>query len=197
MVVISLLRGVNLGPHRRIKMDALRKVHESVGLQDVQTYLQSGNVVFRTEGRDLAQLAKGIEKAFEKSFGFPSAVIVRTSAELKDVIRLNPFAARKGIDPSKLLVWFLAADPGEEARDKVRSIKADPEELYAVGRELYIYFPNGLARPKLSSTALDKALNTPGTGRNWNSVTKLLELAKSGDTPACPRQRTPLTTDHS
>lgn len=178
MTVISLLRGVNLGPHRRIKMDALRKVYESVGLRDPQTFLQSGNVVFRTDERDLVQLAKRIEKAIEKSFGFHSEVIVRTSSELKDVIQRNPFAARKGIDPSKFLVWFLAGDPGEEARDKVRSIKADPEELFASGRELYIYFPNGLARPKLSFAALDKALKTPGTGRNWNSVTKLLELAE-------------------
>jgi uncharacterized protein (DUF1697 family) len=178
MTVISLLRGVNLGPHRRMKMDALRKVYESVGLRDPQTFLQSGNVVFKTDERDLAQLAKRIEKAIEKSFGFRSDVIVRTSDEMKDVIRRNPFAKRKGIEPSKFLVWFLAADPGEESRDKVRSIKAEPEELVASGRELYIYFVNGLARPKLSFAAIDKALNTPGTGRNWNSVTKLLELAE-------------------
>jgi len=178
MTVISLLRGVNLGPHRRMKMDALRKVYESAGLRDVQTHLQSGNVVFRTDERDIARLAKRIEKEIEKNFGFFSAVIVRTSAELKDVIRRNPFAERKAIDPSKLLVWFLAVDPGEEARDKVRAIKAEPEELYASGRELYIYFTNGLARPKLSFPAIDKALNTSGTGRNWNSVTKLLELAE-------------------
>jgi uncharacterized protein (DUF1697 family) len=178
MTVISLLRGVNLGPHRRIKMAELRKVYEAAGLRDVQTHLQSGNVVFRTDERDLAKVSRRIEKAFEKNFGFVSAVIVRTSAELKDVIRRNPFAERKAIDPSRLLVWFLATDPGDEARDKVRVIKADPEELYASGRELFIYFPNGLARPKLSSTALDKALNTSGTGRNWNSVTNLLALAE-------------------
>jgi uncharacterized protein (DUF1697 family) len=179
MTVISLLRGVNLGPHRRIKMDALRKVYESVGLQSPQTFLQSGNVVFSTQERNLASLARRIEGAIEKNFGFTSDVILRTSTELKDVIRNNPFAKRKDIDPAKLLVVFLPGDPGDEARDKLRGLRADPDELYASGRELYIYYPNGLARPKLSFAVIDKALRISGTGRNWNSVTKLLDLAES------------------
>jgi len=177
-VMISMLRGVNLGSHNRIKMDALRAIYESLGLRDVQTYVQSGNVIFRAEARDLLLLPKRIEDAIEQSFGFRPDVIVRTSAEMRDVIARNPFAGRRGIDPSKLLVTFLARDPDPEARDKVLKIKADPEELRIDARELYIYFPNGLARPKLSWTAIAKTLKTSGTGRNWNTVTKMLELAE-------------------
>lgn len=97
---------------------------------------------------------------------------------MRDAITRNPFAVRRGIDPSKLLITFLAADPGQEARDKVLSIKTDPEELRIHGREVYIYFPNGMARPKISWVAIQKMLKVSGTGRNWSSVTKLLELAE-------------------
>jgi len=149
-VVISMLRGVNLGSHNRIKMDALRALYESLKLRDPQTYIQSGNVIFRTEERDLAELAKRIEDGIEQKFGFRSQVILRTTSEMRDVIARNPFAKRRGIEPSKLLVTFLASDPGPEDRDKLLKLKTDPEELKIDGHELYIYFPNGMVRPKLS-----------------------------------------------
>jgi uncharacterized protein (DUF1697 family) len=177
-VIISMLRGVNVGGHNKIKMDALRALYKSLGLRDPHTYVQSGNVIFRTEERDLVLLTKRIQNGIERRFGFRPDVIVRTSSELRDVIARNPFAMRRGIDPSKLLVTFLASNPGPEARDKVLRIKPDPEELRIDGRELYIYFPNGMARPKLSWAVIEKTLKTSGTGRNWNSVTKLLEIAE-------------------
>ncbi len=177
-VVISLLRGVNVGGHNKIKMDALRALYESLKLRDPQTYIQSGNIVFRTEERDLALLTKRIQNGIERTFGFRPDVIVRTRSELRDAIARNPFARRRGIDPSRLLVTFLASDPGPEARDKILRIETDPEELRINGRELYIYFPNGMARPKLSWAVIEKTLKTSGTGRNWNTVTRLLEIAE-------------------
>jgi uncharacterized protein (DUF1697 family) len=177
-VIISMLRGVNLGGHNKIKMDALRALYESLGLRDPQTYVQSGNVVFRTDKRDLVALAKRIEEAIERGFGFRPAVILRTTSDLRGAIARNPFAKRSGVEPSKLLVTFLASDPGSAVREKVLSLKTEPEELRMDGRELYIYFPNGMARPKVSWAVLEKTLKTPGTGRNWNSVTKLLEMAE-------------------
>jgi uncharacterized protein (DUF1697 family) len=177
-VIISMLRGVNVGAHNRIRMDDLRALYESLGFREPQTYIQSGNVVFRTDKRDLIALAKRIEEAIERGFGFRSAVVLRTSSELRDVIARNPFAKRRGIEPSRLLVTFLANIPCAEAREKVLSLKTDPEELRIDGRELYIYFPDGMARPKISWTVIEKMLKTPGTGRNWNSVIKLLEMAE-------------------
>ena len=175
-----MLRGVNVGGHNRIRMEALKALYESLGLRDPQTYIQSGNVVFRTEERDLVLLTERIQNAIERSFGFRPGVIVRTASELRDVIARNPFAARPpgAIDPSRLLITFLASDPGAEAREKVLRIKADPEELRFELRELYTYYPNGMARPKLSWALIEKTLKTPGTGRNWNTVTKLLEIAE-------------------
>jgi len=177
-VVISLLRGINVGGHHQIKMDALRKLYESLGLLEAQTHLQSGNVIFKTKRRDLVLLAKQIEHGIERSFGFRVDVMVRTPSDLRDVIARNPFAMRAGIDPSRLLVTFLAGNPAAEARDRLLRIKVDPEELRIDGRELYTYFPNGMARPKLSWAVIEKTLKTSGTGRNWNTVTKLLEIAE-------------------
>jgi uncharacterized protein (DUF1697 family) len=180
-VLVSLLRGINVGGHNLIRMEALRAVYESLGLQDSQTYVQSGNVVFRTQDRNFPRIAKQIEGAIERTFGFRPAVIVRTPAELKDVIATNPFAERRGIEPNKLLVVFLAGSPDENARAKVLAIKTDPEELRMQGREVYMYFPDGMARPKLTWMAIEKMLKIPATARNWNTVTKLLEMAVTLD----------------
>ena len=177
-VVISMLRGVNLAGKRKIKMEALRSLYESLGLRDAQTLLQSGNVVFRTEQKDLVALSKKIESGIERKFGFHSDVVLRTSAELRDVIARNPFAKRAGIDASKLLVSFLVSEPGAEARGNALRIKAEPEELRIDGREVYIYFPNGMARPNLSMALVERTLKTSWTGRNWNTVRKLMEMAE-------------------
>jgi uncharacterized protein (DUF1697 family) len=175
-VVIALLRGVNVGGHHLIRMDALKALCESLGLRNVQTYLQSGNAIFATTERDLGRLAVAIEDAIEQRCGFRCAVILRTVGELRDVIRANPFAARQGINPSKLAVIFLAEDPGQEGRDKVLAMKIEPEELHMGAREYYMYFPLGMGQSK-APAAISKALKVPGTGRNWNSVTKMLEIA--------------------
>lgn len=180
-VIISMLRGVNLGPHRRIKNDELRALYSSLRLQEPQTYIQSGNVIFKTDESDLLALTKRIEIGIERKFGFRSDVILRTSSDLRSVVSRSPFAKRRDVHPSRLLVTFLAGDPGEDARNQIRTMKADPEEVWLDGRELYIYFPNGMARPTLSFAQIERTLKIPGTGRNWNSVTKLLELAERMD----------------
>jgi len=174
-VTISLLRGVNLGAHHRIKMAELRAVYESVGCRDVQTHIQSGNVIFHGSNASALQ----IQKAIERKFGFRPAVIHRTTGELRRVIAGNPF---QNVDPARLLVVFLAEDPGDVARQRIRALPPAPEEVRVNGRELYIYYPNGMARPKLSMPALEKALNVAGTGRNWNTVTKLLQIAEEMET---------------
>jgi uncharacterized protein (DUF1697 family) len=178
-VVICMLRGVNVGGHNQIKMEALRALCESLGLLDVQTYVQSGNAVFRTQERSLAALAKSIEDGIQRGFGFRPSAVLRTTSEMRAAIAKNPFAARQGIEPNKLLVTFLAAAPDAESHGNALAIKTFPEELRIDGREVYIYFPNGMARPKMSWPRIEKALKTSGTGRNWNTVTKLLEMAEA------------------
>ncbi len=179
-VVISMLRGVNVGGHNQIKMEALRDLYGTLGLRDVQTHVQSGNVVFRTDAKNIAPLARRIEDAIERKFGFRPSVILRTPSDLRDVIARNPFAKRQGIDASKLLVTFLSTTPSSEVRDEVLRVKTSGEEVRADGREVYIYFPDGMGRSKVWP-AIEKALKKSGTGRNWNTVTKLLEIAEGLD----------------
>src|SRR6266550_2909006 len=176
-VMICLLRGVNLAGHKKVPMEVLRNLCTGLKHCDVQTYVQSGNVVFRTRERDPLVVAKKLEKAIEKQFGFRSDVFVRTPSELKDVIARNPFAKRSGIEPGKLLVTFLAAAPAPEIRDAILRIKTSPEEVHLSGRELYVYYSDGMGRSKLPAV-LDRSLRKAGTGRNWNTVTKLLEMAE-------------------
>jgi uncharacterized protein (DUF1697 family) len=177
-VIIAMLRAVNVGGHNRIKMEELRALCGALKLRDAQTYVQSGNIVFRTKERDLTTLAKKIERGIAKKFGFQPSIVLRTVAEMRDVIARNPFAKRSGIEPNRLLVTFLAGEPGAEAREKVRAMKTEPEEMHIEGREAYLYFPNGMARPKLSWPAVERVLKVTGTARNWNSATKLLEMAE-------------------
>jgi uncharacterized protein (DUF1697 family) len=177
-VAISLLRGVNVGGHNKIKMEELRELYESLGLRQAQTYVQSGNVVFHTEGRDFTRLSKRIADAIEEKFAFRTGVILRTAADLRAVIAVNPFGSRGNLDPSRLLVQFLASEPPADVRERVLRIESEPEKWRMVGRELYIYYPNGMARPKVPWASVERILQTPCTGRNWNTVRKLLEMAE-------------------
>jgi len=173
-----MLRGVNVGPHNRIRMDELRALYASLRLSDPRTYVQSGNVIFRTKEKNSPELARKIQDAIEKKFGFAPAAILRTPEEFRKTIVANPFAKRKDIHPGRLLVTFLASEPSAEGRAAVLALDPGPEELHLIGRELYIYFPNGAGRSKLQWSSLDKKLETVGTARNLNSVTKMLEIAE-------------------
>jgi uncharacterized protein (DUF1697 family) len=179
-VFISMLRGVNVGGHNRIKMEALRALFDSLGLKDSQTLIQSGNVVFRTKERNPALLIKHIGDGIEKSFGFRCGVVLRSTSQLRASLSRNPFASRKNLDPSRLLISFLAAEPDAEASKKIAEIKIKitPEELHLAGCELFIYSPDGLGKSKLPLPAIEKALKTFGTGRNLNTVRKLLAIAE-------------------
>jgi len=178
-MAVAMLRSVNLPNHQKVNMQTLKSLCTSLGLRDVQTYIQSGNLVFRDEDEDPDALARRIEEAMEASFGFRPVVIVRTASELRKVIAKNPFAERKEVEPTKLLVVFMDGAPTKQARDKLLAIPCDPEELHINGREVYIYYPNGMARPKIPLVRMEKALQCSSTGRNWNTVNKLLAMAEA------------------
>lgn len=173
-----MLRGVNVGGHNKIKMNVLRDLCGSLQLECAQTYVQSGNVVFLSEEKNLAALAKRIAESIEKKLKFRPDVVLRTAAELRKVILKNPFAGRKDVEPGKLLVVFLANAPAKTARDVLTKFDTRGEELHFGGSELYIHFRNGQGQTKLSWVGLEKVVNSSFTGRNWNTVTKLLEMAE-------------------
>jgi uncharacterized protein (DUF1697 family) len=178
MVLVSMLRGVNLGPHHRMRMADLKAVYESLGLTEVETYIQSGNVVFRSAARKPAAVSAQIEAAIRKRFGFEAPVVVRSAAEMRSVVARNPFAGRAGIDPARLAVHFLYSRPDGAASGRLRALPPAPEEMKLDGCELYVHYVNGMARPTISMTQVGKAVGVEGTARNWNTVEKLLEMAE-------------------
>lgn len=177
-VLISMLRGVNVGGHNKVEMGALRALYESLKFEDPRTYVQSGNVIFRSKENISPALAKKIQNAIEREFSCRPEVILRTADELRKAIAASPFPAGRGLEPGKILVTFLNAEPGPEGHATLSKLKNHPEEIHLKGRELYIYFPNGAGRSKLPWSSVAEALKTQGTARNWNSVTKMLEIAE-------------------
>ena len=177
-VLISMLRGINVGGHNKVDMNALRALYQSLKFEDPRTYVQSGNIVFRAKEKISPALVKKIQDAIEREFDCRPEVILRTADELRKAIAASPFHASRGLEPGKILVTFLNAEPGPEARDTLLRLKRYPEEIHLKGRELYIYFPNGAGKSKLPWSSVEKLFKTTGTARNWNSVTKLLAIAE-------------------
>lgn len=163
-------------------MSALRDLYASLGLEDVRTYVQSGNLVFRTRARDLGKLAGQLEDAIAGMAGFRAPVALRDASGLREVVEGNPFAGRSDVLPNRLHVHFLCGDPSGAAAAHIAALdRAFPEEMRLAGRELYVHYPNGAGQSKLTPARLDKALGTPCTARNWNTVVKLLEMAEALD----------------
>jgi uncharacterized protein (DUF1697 family) len=177
--IIAMLRSVNVGGNNIVKMETLRQVFTSLGCADVQTYVQSGNVVFRHAGKATGKLAARIEDGFEQQFGFRVPVMLRSLDELQRTVERNPFPGYAHSAPAKLHVNFLYTDPGDTRREVIRSMPTAPEELRIEGREIYVYYPEGAGQSKLRWAPIDKALGTQGTARNWNTVLKLLEMAEA------------------
>lgn len=174
---IALLRGINVGGHKKVRMAELRELCTSLGLAAVSTYIQSGNVVFRVGG-GRAQVAGKLRRGIEEKFGFDIPVVVRTLEEMAAVVDGNPFLAEDVEDTSKLHVTFLEGEPQPAAREGFAHYRIGPDEVRLVGTEAYLHCPQGLARTKLTPTFLERSFGTPSTTRNWRTVTTLLEQAR-------------------
>jgi uncharacterized protein (DUF1697 family) len=174
---IALLRGINVGGHNIVKMDHLRKVFEAMGLEDVKTYIQSGNIAFTAPVQVSENLSAKIEEKLLRQFGMSITVIVRTSVELAEAITNNPFPKEADLDPSKVFVIFLSHAPKKAALKKLDAIPAGPDKFRSCGKEVYVYCQNGYAETKLSSNAMEKMLSVRSTARNWRTVNRLHEMA--------------------
>jgi len=172
-----MLRGINVGGQRIVKMETLRASFEALGFSRVRTYLQSGNVIFEGPKTSPDDLAMAIAKKISKDFGFSIPVVLRTSGEIGKIVGDNPFLSERGLDNSKLHVTFLSAPPAKDAKEKIDALNAHPDQFHVRGREIYLYCPNGYGRTKLSNNALEKALSVGATTRNWNTVSKLVGIS--------------------
>ena len=176
-VFIGLVRAINLAGHNAVGMSDLREMLNGLGFQDVQSLLQSGNVVFRANGGKVAALEQSLETAFKKRFGFETDFFIRTLEDIRTIIAANPFPKKAEEDPSRLLVLFLKSAPdAEQAASLGRAIK-DREIVHVKDRYVYIVYPDGIGRSRLTSAVIEKNLGVRGTGRNWNTVLKLEAIA--------------------
>jgi uncharacterized protein (DUF1697 family) len=176
---VALLRGINLGGRKIVKMDQLRRMFEELGFEEVKTYIQSGNVVFKAPTRTPADLAKRIEEKVLRQLGFPVPVAVKTADEIGEVIANNPLLKEKGIDLSKLHVTFLSCAPGKSALNMLTAVAIAPDQFRYAGQAVYLHCPNGYHASKLSNNVLEKMLKTDATTRNWKTANKLWEMARN------------------
>ena len=176
-VFISMLRAVNVGGTSKIKMEPLRAAYAALGFKDVRSLLQSGNVLFRSSVKDSRQLARRIKQELERKFGLQIEVVVRTLPELDSIFERSPVLSPRA-DPAKLLVMFLSGVPDAQGQAKLVKAHKGPEMLEIRGPEVYLYYPDGVGRSKLTTAVLERHLRAIGTARNWNTLTKLVEAAR-------------------
>jgi uncharacterized protein (DUF1697 family) len=172
---VALFRGVNVGGRARVSMQDLRELFGSLGHSDLATYVQSGNVVFRSKKSDTSQMRRAIEDKVREDLGLDVTVLLRSAAELRGVLGSNPLVGLT--DDDRLLhVTFLASEPDPLKVPNLDEVQAGDDLLSVSGSEVYLYCPGGYSETKLNNTFIEKRLGVPATTRNWRTVNKLAEM---------------------
>jgi uncharacterized protein (DUF1697 family) len=174
---VALLRGVNVSGHRSIKMSELARLFEGLGFDSVQTYIQSGNVLFRTEEQDAGQLRTRIEDGILKVFGFSVPVVLRTSVELQTIVEKCPYAPDALSDGEQLYVSLLADEPSPEGIERLHAFKPTVDDYRLIGQEVYVLYRQSAHKSPLSNNFFERKLGVAATTRNWNTLNKLVALA--------------------
>jgi uncharacterized protein (DUF1697 family) len=176
---VAMLRGINVGPGKIVKMERLRASFEALGFGGVRTYVQSGNVIFESEQKSPTESSNKIEEKIQHTFGFRVPVLVKTSKEMAQIVSDNPLVKEKGIDHSKLHVTFLSDAPPKTAVKVLEPLATGREQFRILNREIYLYCPDGYGNTKLSNNAIEKKLSVVATTRNWRTVNTLVEMCRS------------------
>jgi uncharacterized protein (DUF1697 family) len=185
-VYVALLRGINVGGNKLVAMSDLRALAEAEGFAEATTLLQSGNLVFRGAKRATAAIEKTLETAARKRLGLDIDFMVRSDAEWAAIVGGNPFHREAKADPSRLVVVCLKTVPAASAVEALAAAIPGRESMRAQGRELYVYYPDGIGASKLPAI-IDRKLGVRGTARNWNTVLKLAHLLETlGSAEAAP-----------
>jgi uncharacterized protein (DUF1697 family) len=175
---ISMLRGVNVGG-KKMEMEKLRQIYESMGFKNVRSYIQSGNVLFEYSKMNDLALSQKIEKQILKAFGMEVPVLIRTDREIRSIIEKNPYSKK---DPSKLHVTFLRSEPIQDPPlEEIKEVKDSAEEFAILGREVYLFLPKGYGTSKLTNTFFERKLNVSATTRNWRTVNTFVSMMKRAE----------------
>ena len=178
-VHVALLRAVNVAGHNRVKMSDLLGLLAALGFEGGRSLLQSGNLVFRSDGPTGAELEQLLEAETAQRLSVRTEYLVRSSEEWKAIVERNPFPDEADGDPSYVVVMFLKEAPASQAVEALRAAIQGPELVRADGKQLYIVYPMGIGRSKLTNSLIEDRLGSRGTGRNWNTVLKLAELIRA------------------
>ena len=174
---VVLLRGINVGTGRKVPMADLRKLCESLGLKNVQTYIQSGNLIFELkQPESISALETRLQKAFSETFGFEIPVLIRTAAEWSDSISKNPFLSEEHVDIDQLHMTCLKEIPSPELLEKIKTFQYLPDRYEIVGRDVFIFCAAGYGTSKLVNSFFESKLKTQATTRNWKTVMQLNEM---------------------
>jgi len=174
---ISILRGINVSGQKKILMADLKVLYENLNFKDVATYIQSGNIIFKsTEKLSEGELAKKIEKAIFKKYNFEVPVVIRTEKEMEKIISSNPFLKEENIDTKKLYVTFLSEIPDKKKLESIENTAFLPDKFIVSGKEIYLHIPGSYGETKLSNKFFETKLKVKATTRNWNTVNKLFEM---------------------
>lgn len=176
MLAVAFLRAVNVGGTGKIAMADLKALAAEIGLGDPKTLLQSGNLVFEAGAKSPAALEKLLEKEVDARLGLKTIFMVRTGKEMKQVLARNPFAAEAQNDPARLHVYFLKDDATASAVTALNAAIKGREVAKGNGGEIFISFPDGMGKSKLTHAMIEKHLGTRATARNWNTISKLAEM---------------------
>ena len=165
--------------HNTIKMTELSVLYKKLGFRENKTYIQSGNVIFRTEDNaDPLHVANVVEEGILKKFGYTIPVMIRTTEELRKLRSANPYLSEPGFDPSRMAVIFLHGEVTEKQIEKMRNINYPPDKYQISDREIFTYCPDGFGKTKLYTNFFEKKMGVTGTARNWKTVVTLLEMAE-------------------
>jgi uncharacterized protein (DUF1697 family) len=174
---IALLRGINVSGNNILKMADLRLLLLNAGLNEVTTYIQSGNIIFKSEKFNANTLEELISSKIKEKYKYNVKTLVVSKEYFEGVFQNNPFKNETAIDFKKVCATFLEKEPPKEAVLKVNELKAADEQLIFKGKTAYIYCPNGFGRTKLSNNNIENKLKVSATSRNWNTITKIRELS--------------------
>lgn len=175
---ISILRGINVGGHRKILMADLRELYQSLGFENIITYIQSGNVIFETNKKNHNKtFTKKIKEAIFEKYGFDVPVIIRSAEEIKNILETNPFAKKEGVDIKNLLLTFLEEIPDDDDLEKIKTFDFSPDEFQIIENNVFLFIEGSYHKSKLTNNFFEKKLKVSATTRNWKTVNKLLELS--------------------
>ena len=175
---VALLRGINVGGRNKVSMPELKSSLASLGLEDVVTYIQSGNVVFRSPTADRKEIAARIERQIAEAFGVSPTVLLRTPSELVKIADGNPYLKGQAAHSKQLHVVFLSGRPSADAVARLDPGRSPPDEFSVRGSEIYLHLLNGFGRSKLTLDYFERRLGLAATARNWNTLLKLIALSQ-------------------